>query len=121
RIGYLMLRKGNWNGKQIIPERWVERTTRARTPVEHMNPDPYREGLFGYGYMWWVCDGPAVPDSYKGAYTASGAYGQFIAVLPALDMVIAHKTAVPPYSRRTSLAQLRGIIDRLIAARTQSP
>ena len=29
---------------------------------------------------------------YEGAYTAQGNFGQYITVLPALDLVIAHKT-----------------------------
>ena len=117
RIGYLMLRQGEWNGKQLVPATWVRRIKRAKTQVEDMNPEPYKKGDFGYGYMWWVWNGPRVKDSYKGAYTGSGAYGQYITVLPELDMVIAHKTAVPPYNRQTRMSQYRVVIDRLIAAK----
>jgi CubicO group peptidase (beta-lactamase class C family) len=39
-----------------------------------------------------VWDGPFSKDAYAGAFTGRGAYGQFITVLPALDMVVAHKT-----------------------------
>ena len=35
------------------------------------------------------------PDAMKGGYTASGAFGQFITVLPKLDLVVAHKTQAP--------------------------
>lgn len=120
RIGYLMLREGEWNGLRISPQTWVRKITRARTHVEEMNPEPYRKGPFGYGYMWWVWDGDAARGPYKGAYTASGAYGQYITVLPALDMVIAHKTAVPPYKRYVRRSQYQGIIDLLIAARLEN-
>ena len=34
RIGELMLRKGRWNGTQLVPEDWVERTTSVITPLE---------------------------------------------------------------------------------------
>jgi hypothetical protein len=42
--------------------------------------------------MWWIWDGPFATGPYRGAYTATGAFGQFITILPALDMVVAHKT-----------------------------
>ena len=61
-----------------------------------MNPEPLRQETFGYGYMWWVWDGSTAVGAYRGAYTARGAFGQFITVLPELDLVIAHKTDPDP-------------------------
>ena len=119
RIGYLMLREGNWDGRQVVPRSWARRISRAKTPLEEMNPAPYKKGTHGYGYMWWIWDGPKAVGPYKGAYTASGAYGQYITVFPALDMVIAHKTAVPPRKRQVRMSQFKGIIERLIAARME--
>ena len=91
RLGYLMLRKGNWNGTQIISEEWIEESTSAITPVSEMNPVTQRTESHGYGYMWWVWDGNANRDGYKDAYMAIGAGGQYIVVLPALDMVLTIK------------------------------
>ena len=91
RLGYLMLRKGNWNGTQIISEEWIEESTSAITPVSEMNPVTERTESHGYGYMWWVWDGNANRDGYKDAYMAIGAGGQYIVVLPALDMVLTIK------------------------------
>ncbi len=120
RIGYLMLRDGVWNGSQVVPTSWIKKIRRVKTPVEEMNPAPYKEGAFGYGYMWWIWDGPKAGSHFKGAYTASGAYGQYITVLPVLDMVIAHKTAVPPRDHRVNMSQYRGIFERLIAAQIKN-
>jgi len=95
RIGYLMLRKGQWKDKQIISRKWVEQSTAIYSSYES---DPVANerlsGNFDYGYMWWVFakryykDNPA----FEGAYTAKGAYGQYILVVPKLDMVVAWKT-----------------------------
>ena len=92
RIGYLMLRRGNWNGRQLVPADWVDESTRAFTPVSEMNPPSRRRGPFGYGYLWWVWDGPHASGSYEGAYGGHGAIGQHIIVVPKLDLVVAHKT-----------------------------
>ncbi len=120
RVGYLMLRGGDWDGEQIIPAEWARRISSVVTPLEEMNPERIRNGPFGYGYMWWVFDGPKTEPALLGGYAGQGAYGQFITVLPALDMVIAHKTAVGPergYEGRTSWSAFQGILDRLMEAR----
>jgi CubicO group peptidase (beta-lactamase class C family) len=116
RVGYVMLRRGQWNGQQIIPEAWVRRISSIVTPVTDMNPASYREGPFGYGYLWWVWDGPASAGPYDGAYTGLGAVGQHITVLPRLDLVVAHKT-VPGGNRSVSHAQYRELLDLLVNAR----
>jgi len=96
RLGLLMLREGEWNGRQIVSKEWVQRITSLVTPFHEMNP-PYQRQLgaprrWGYGYMWWVWDAPNSQGPLVGAYSGMGAGGQFITVLPRLDMVIAHKT-----------------------------
>ncbi len=92
RLGLLMLNKGRWLDQQIIPEDWVEESTSIITPVEEMNPEFRRDGYYGYGYMWWVFDGEQIPMQFQNAYTAIGAYGQFLSVFPDLNIVVAHKT-----------------------------
>jgi CubicO group peptidase (beta-lactamase class C family) len=92
RIGYLMLREGQWAGREIVPREWAKRIVTPVTPVGEMNPDQYRKGPWGYGLLWWIWDGPFNTGDFKGAYTGVGAVGQFITVLPARDLVIAHKT-----------------------------
>ncbi|MFN2566346.1 MAG: serine hydrolase domain-containing protein [Gemmatimonadaceae bacterium] len=116
RIGYLMLREGNWAGRQIVPRDWVRESTRAVTPVTEMNPARHREGPFGYGYLWWVWDGPHADGPYKGAYTGLGAVGQQIAVLPTLDLVVAHKTR-PGQGRAVSHGEFLQVLDLLVRAR----
>jgi CubicO group peptidase (beta-lactamase class C family) len=93
RIGYLMLREGNWNGVQIEPRDWVRQIKSPVTPVGQMNPTHRKSEEFGYGYLWWVWDGKLATGPYEGAYTGLGAVGQHITVIPKLDLVVAHKTA----------------------------
>ena len=48
--------------------------------------------------MWWVWDAPPSPGAsigpYQGAYSAMGANGQFITVLPDADAVVVHKVDI---------------------------
>ena len=118
RIGYLMLREGRWNGKEIVERDWVKKITKVVTPVDEMNPANLRKGPFGYGYLWWIWDGPFNTGAYRGAYTGSGAIGQFITVLPALDMVVAHKTRQgQPNGASVSRQQYLSVVDAVIAAK----
>ena len=93
RLGLLMLNEGKWSERQLIPVDWVRRTTAVQTPLAEMQP-PFGAVFspMAYGFMWWVWDTPFATGPYQGAYTAAGAFGQYITVLPALDMVVAHKT-----------------------------
>lgn len=92
RIGHLMLNEGNWAGDQIISEDWHQTITSVVTPLEEMNPERMRSWYFGYGYMWWLFDGPEATGPFEGAYMGAGAYGQWITVFPKIDLVISHKT-----------------------------
>lgn len=116
RIGHLMLNEGNWDGRQIVSREWVRRMVSPVTPLHEMNPPRRREGYLGYGYMWWVFDGPKATGPFRGAYTARGAVGQWIAVFPALQLVIAHKTH-NIYGRETTWASFERLIELLFEAR----
>ncbi|MCS7315059.1 MAG: serine hydrolase [Bryobacterales bacterium] len=111
RLGYLMLREGAWAGRQVIPRDWARKIVSLVTPLSELNPLPQRENaygtgqLWGYGYMWWVWDAPGRAGPMAGAYTGMGAYGQYLTVLPALDVVVAHKT--DPQEPRTTASNER--------------
>ena len=103
RLGLLMMRGGNWNGKQAIPGDWVRYTTTLITPFDEINPTGLhirgQPDRWGYGAMWWVWDAPVFPGRIydgplQGAYTAMGTGGQYITVLPQNDVVIVHKVDI---------------------------
>lgn len=115
RIGYLMLRGGSWAGTQVVPRAWVTQSTGAITRVHEMNPPRRREGPFGYGYLWWVFDRPDLGPAYQGAFTGLGAVGQHILIMPARDLVVAHKTR-PGGGRSVSHSQFLEVVGLLVAA-----
>ncbi len=113
RLGHLMLDNGKYKGKQIIPEEWIKESVRIITPPEEMYPNYIHDEELGYGYMWWVWAGRNIREELIGAYTAAGAHGQFITVIPKLNMVIAHKTAIPP-NQDVSMYEYKKIVEQLI-------
>ena len=78
RFGQMLLQKGQWQGKQLVPAAWVEEAT-ARQTSNGSNPQSDWEQ--GYGYQFWRCR--------HGAYRGDGAFGQFCLVMPEQDAVIA--------------------------------
>lgn len=82
KIGYLYLRHGEWEGRQLLPPGWAEVLNRASVNM-HASFDP---GL-RYSNFFWVF-------SEQHVYMAVGWHGQLIAVFPDLDVVAvvtAHK------------------------------
>jgi CubicO group peptidase (beta-lactamase class C family) len=75
KLGLLYLEKGVWNGKRIVPSRWVSRTTKKGIDTGL----PY--GAFGYGF--WIKD---YGDLHT--YKALGTGGQEILNCPDKDISI---------------------------------
>jgi CubicO group peptidase (beta-lactamase class C family) len=77
KIGMLFLNNGNWNGKQIIPEKWINESTRPDTTTD---PAPF------YQYMWWV--DPLSADGAHYNFYAFGNLGQYIYIIPEENLVV---------------------------------
>ncbi len=74
KFGYLFLNDGKWQNRQLVPEEWVEESTKNQ--LAYFNKDGYS----GYGYWWWLAD--------NGVFRARGFGGQIISVYPELNMVV---------------------------------
>jgi len=127
RLGQLMLRNGRWGGRQVIPASWVRRSTRTVTPPAEMNPPGIRGQALafgqGYSFLWWTRLRPDTTDAFHGAYAAEGAFGQYILVLPKLDMVVAHKVVArggPTENSNVTLPQFEALVRAVVGARCQS-
>jgi CubicO group peptidase (beta-lactamase class C family) len=97
RVGLLALREGRWGSRQLVPRDWVRRTTTLVSSWDDMDQafadSPPTADRWGYGRLWWIWDAPGGSDDpLGGAFTAWGVGGQYITVIPKLDMVVAHKT-----------------------------
>jgi CubicO group peptidase (beta-lactamase class C family) len=92
RFGQLYLQRGKWNGRQLVPETWVDEATARQTSN---GSSPTSDWDQGYGYQFWR----SRHDSYRG----DGAFGQYCLVLPALDAVVVITSGVRDMQRVMNL------------------
>jgi CubicO group peptidase (beta-lactamase class C family) len=78
KLGRLLLTDGQWNGKQVIPAGWS---------AQSIKPRINGEGLFFYGYQWWL--GRSFRNGGELTWAAGvGLGGQRLYVVPSLDLVV---------------------------------
>jgi CubicO group peptidase (beta-lactamase class C family) len=104
RFGLLYLHHGRWNGKQIVPEAWVEKSSHASEMISSNGVN-----LGGYEYLWWIdYGGVHFPEvSLPGIYSARGAGAHYLFVIPTLDLVVVHRTDNdPPVRDAKTIAEI---------------
>jgi len=72
KLGKLFMQKGKWNGKQIVPESWVRKSTSI---------DISNGSVAYYQYQWWL-------PTKTGDFMAQGILGQFIYINPNKNLII---------------------------------
>jgi CubicO group peptidase (beta-lactamase class C family) len=111
RFGLLFLREGRWNDRQVVPRDWVSASVTSYS-------DAGASG--GYGYMWWVAadgrhfPGVSLPD---GSYSARGAGGHYILVVPDYDLVVVHRVNTDGPGPRVSGQEFGELVRLILAAR----
>jgi CubicO group peptidase (beta-lactamase class C family) len=96
RFGYLMLRGGVWQGRQLVPADWI---TRATTTSQPMNP--------GYGLTWWTnAAGALWPGVPRDAFAAMGYNCNLCCIIPSRDLVIVRIGLGPTQSTELIAAPL---------------
>lgn len=108
KLGQLYLNDGKWNGQQLLPaslpsaggKSWTQFTGEVAEPYAANAggiKDPTGEGV--YGLTWWLNKKVQVPNSKtvnakpypclpEDFYGAFGHYGQYIFIVPSLDLVV---------------------------------
>jgi len=87
KVGRLFLNKGMWDGKQLVPESWVNES--LNMDAEHVTPMSKNSAHpeTGYGYQWWI------PPGDDGEFWARGVFNQYIYINPTTKTVIVKNSA----------------------------
>jgi CubicO group peptidase (beta-lactamase class C family) len=72
KMGQLFLQDGMWEGSQVVPAEWVERSISSQVRTG---------GELDYGYQWWI-------QPRFGGFAALGLGGQTVMVIPQNELVI---------------------------------
>jgi CubicO group peptidase (beta-lactamase class C family) len=78
KLGYLYLKGGAWEGRQVVPAAYVRASTQRHASTGGTF-GPYE----GYGYQWWT-----TTEQGHRAFAAIGLGGQLIEVIPDLDLIV---------------------------------
>jgi CubicO group peptidase (beta-lactamase class C family) len=77
RFGQLLLQRGMWEGRQLVPAEWIEAATSKQVPNDNQeNPDWQQ----GYGFQFWR--------GRHNTYRGDGAFGQFCLIFPEYDAAL---------------------------------
>lgn len=78
RFCYLLLHKGKWNGKQIVPEEYVQKATTA---------SPYNPH-YPYSLQFNVNTNGEISELPRDAFWKAGSGGHCLYVVPSLDLIV---------------------------------
>lgn len=88
-LGILYLNRGRVGDRQVIPADWIAESTAKRLEVTQPIYRQMVPNLTGYGYLWWLRSSAG-----HDMFCALGLGGQFVLVVPGLDLVIAGTSAL---------------------------
>ena len=105
KIGLMVQAGGQWKGKQIVEKKWIDKSTAI-----HVN-----NGRSKYGYFWWS-QYHTVGGRKLLVKSARGALGQFIFMVPDLDVVVVFTS----YGTRKPFALLDRVVLPACVGRARS-
>lgn len=96
RIGQLVLQKGAWGGRQVVPEAWI---------AQSLAPCPLNAA---YGFLWWLNGAGRWPEAPRDSVFAMGAGGNVTWIWPKGEVVAVlrwvHPDAVGPFCAKVAAA-----------------
>ncbi len=110
KLGSVYLNRGQWNGRRIISEAWVDEALRSHVLVDQVTYRPPFAVHVGYGYQWWHLRYVAA-SSVVEAPSAVGNGNQRIILVPDLELSV----TVFSGEYNSPSAQVPWIPDRLVA------
>jgi CubicO group peptidase (beta-lactamase class C family) len=101
RLGILYLDHGRFEGRQIVPERWVQESLRPRGE----SPDSH----YLYGYGWWL-----KKSGTHDVFFAWGYGGQFVFCVPDQRLVVVFTAGLDDGDDPRKLGAMHSIVDDVL-------
>jgi CubicO group peptidase (beta-lactamase class C family) len=118
RFGWMFLQRGEWDGRQVVPNHWVKESTTAYS---------FDRPGTGYGLMWWIYPkgGMSDPGRYPvlnsyDKFAAIGNGGQLILVIPEAEFVFVHR-ADTDFSEGVSGPPIWLLAEKILQAKKDKP
>ncbi|MFS0727972.1 serine hydrolase domain-containing protein [Paenibacillus sp. 1P07SE] len=109
KFGLLYLEQGVWQGERLLSQSWIEASTKVQSRgLPHYQPPIYGE----YGYHWWVST--AEHNDCCDLFFALGYGGQYLFIVPELELVVVIRKSVEGKSRAMLAKEL--LFDHIIPA-----
>lgn len=112
RFGELIRQRGNWQGKQIIPQSAIEDIQQGGSKEAFARSGYDKLKNWSYRNQWWITN------NQDGAFAARGIHGQTIYIDPTAEMVIvrfaSHPIAANSANDPYSLPAYQAVADYLI-------
>ncbi len=102
RIGYLYLREGRWQGREILPLSFIHAIREpdpAMAKLPTHDPSPHGNAAAHYSMLWWNNADGAIAGLPRDAHWSWGLYDSLIVVVPSLDLVVARAGPAKSWKR----------------------
>ena len=120
RFGLLVMEDGEaFSGRRVVPPGWRDlagQPDSAPTAFGRLMPG----SPMGYGYQWWAL--PHAPTGiHRGAFSAIGAFGQYIYVHPTERVVVAIQSDWPQHHDAEAYAETFVLVGAAVRALRPAP
>lgn len=106
RLGRLLAHDGAWEGKEIVPARWMIDATTVRGSDGYLLPGRATK-TFGYGYLLWLFPGD------RRQFALLGYKGQFVCIDPSSKLVMVQTAVESPDDNHEAWTLWSAVVDQL--------
>ena len=100
KLGLLVANEGKWNGEQLWPEDFIRKA---------VSPIYTNKAGHTYGYFWWGNE-IEIGGKKQRCISARGAGGQFVFILPTLDLIVVVTSHNKDKAMRYPFDLLKGVV-----------